>query len=497
MMYTATFDMGTTAAKGVLVSDDRKIVFQHSVPLDTYFEGDFKEQDPRQWYNAFITIAHEMFSRGFSSEDIRGIIMSGQMQDLIPLDAEGFPVRNAILYSDGRADREAKEISELIGDEAILRITGNRMDASIPAAKLLWYRKHELENYQKTEIYLGCSKDYITAQLCDTYACDVTAASTFGLMNIREKRWEASLLSALDISERTLPKIFYCHEKAGEVTLKGAKETGFLPGTPVYAGTGDAGASTLASGVSQPGEYSIYLGTSGWIASVSDDVLQRDAGGVFNLAGVPMDTYINVVPFLNAGGVHKWISGILHPEESSLPKYDYVDQLLSKSTAGSNGLLFLPYLSGERFPVMDSDTKGCYIGVVNETSKMDLARAPLEGVAYSIRQGLEAIGGTPSLVTLVGGGAKTPVWRQVLADVLDQKIVVPSGSEYLPALAIASSVLIAQGVEQDYGSFIRSIVEDTQTKTYLPDPQAVLVMEAQYQRFIKIHQSVAPLFELP
>ncbi|MDR2160389.1 MAG: hypothetical protein LBP23_10030, partial [Treponema sp.] len=439
MPYAAAFDLGTTAVKGVLVSEEGKAVLQHTLPLKTLFSGNCKEQNPDDWYNAFCSISRMIFKNGFSPEQICGIIMSGQMQDLIPVDGKGNPLRNAILYSDGRAVEEAAYINSLIGEDSIRRITGNVMDASIPAAKLLWYKKNEESNYNKTVSVLGSSKDYVLLQLCGKMAGDVTSASTFGLMDIHKKRWDASLLNALAIPPRILPELFACGDQAGTVSKTGAEQTGFLPGTPVYAGSGDAGASTLSSGITRAGEYSIYLGTSGWIAAISKDVLSRS--GVFNLAAIQPDLYINVVPFLNAGGVHKWISGILWSSESGQDKYDYIDSLLENSAAGSGGLLFLPYLSGERFPVMDPKIRGACIGIDNETTRSQMARACLEGVAFSIRQGLETISRDKAKkIILTGGGAKTPVWRQILADVLHSSVTQnEDGSEYLPSIALSGS----------------------------------------------------------
>jgi xylulokinase len=356
MSYVAAFDLGTTAVKGVLVSGERKAVFQHTLPLKTLFSGDYKEQSPHDWYGAFCGISRMIFENGFSPKEILGVIMSGQMQDLIPVDGEGNPLRNAILYSDGRAAEEAAYINASIGEDSIRRITGNAMDASIPAAKLLWYKKNEESSYRKTVSVLGSSKDYVILRLCGKMTGDVTSASTFGLMDIHEKRWDDALLNALAIPPHILPELFFCGDQAGTVSKTGAEQTGFLQGTPVYAGSGDAGASTLSSGITRDGEYSIYLGTSGWIAAISKDILSRP--GVFNLAAIPPDLYINVVPFLNAGGVHKWVGGLLWSAESGLDKYDYIDSLLENSAAGSGGLLFLPYLSGERFPVMDPKIRG-------------------------------------------------------------------------------------------------------------------------------------------
>jgi xylulokinase len=419
--------------------------------------------------------------------------MSGQMQDLIPVDRRGDPVRPAILYSDGRAGEEAARLVSLLGEAALGR-TGNVLDGSIPAAKLLWFREHEGENYARTASVLGSSKDFVILKLCGKAVADITAASTLGLMDIREKRWDGAILKALDLDPGLLPALYSAGEEAGRVSAAGAAETGFKAGTPVYAGSGDAGASTLASGIIRPGEYNIYLGTSGWIAAISGGVVS--APGVFNLAAVPPGLYINVVPFLNAGGVHAWVSGLW---TAGAGAYDHADALLEKSEPGSGGLLFLPYLGGERFPVMDPRVRGAYIGISRETTPAQMTRACLEGVAFSIRQGLETMapGDAPRKISLIGGGAKTALWRQILADVLQSPVTVAEeSSEYLPCIALAAAVFIAQGLEASYESYMAAIRGPAgKILRYEPDEQAVAALEAQYRRYLKIYPGVRGIFD--
>jgi xylulokinase len=236
----------------------------------------------------------------------------------------------------------------------------------------------------------------------------------------------------------------------------------------------------------------VYLGTSGWIATLSRDVLARP--GVFNLAAIPPDLYINVVPFLNAGGVHKWISGVLGAEGAGLNFYDHTDSLLEKSEPGSGGLLFLPYLSGERFPVMDPKIRGAYVGLGNETGPAQMARACLEGVAFSIRQGLEAIDpGGAEKISLIGGGAKTPVWRQILADALQSPVtVLGDHSEYLPSIALAGAVFIDQGLAGSYEEFAASLGASRENRRYVPG--APEIMETQYRRYLKLYPALKGLF---
>ena len=492
MRYTAAFDVGTTALKGVLISDKKELAFEKSLPLETISIGEHKEQNPNDWYKAFCTLSALMVKE-VPAENIRGIIMSGQMQDLIPIDDACEALGNAVLYSDGRAEEEASRINSLVGEDNIRRITGNAMDASIPAAKLLWLRNHYNERYKKIKYVLGSSKDFILQKICGRVAGDHTAASTFGLMDIHKKQWDDSLLASLSIPKEMLPELLSCEEQCGKVSQAAENQTGFRRGTLVYTGSGDAGASTLSARITGPGEYNIYLGTSGWIAAVSQDVINRP--GVFNLAAISKGLYINVVPFLNAGGVHKWISDLLWTAELGCPKYDYIDSLLEQSEAGSGGLLFLPYLSGERFPVMDAKIRGAFIGLNNDTTRAQMARSCLEGVAFSIRQGFEALNTEkPKKINLVGGGAKTPVWRQIMADVLGMPItVLASSSEYLPSVALSSIVFIDQCLETSYNAFLTSLPA-TEEFTSNPSPVSQKFMNEQYLKYLKVYPAIKELF---
>lgn len=490
--FIATFDIGTTAVKGVLMSEEGKNIMEESVGLETIFLEDWKEQRPSDWYAAFCKISRGFFEKGISPSDVKGIVMSGQMQDLIPIGADFLPVRNAILYSDGRASAEAQEILKVIGEETIRKSTGNHFDGSMPFAKLLWVKKQEPINYSKIKKVLISSKDYIIAKLTGNFVTDVTAAATSGCMDIRKKQWNTSWLLPFELDWGKLPRLCYAQDEAGRVHGNGSVDSGYLEGTPVYVGTGDAGATTLASGIAKDGEFNINLGTSGWIACVSDTVLERP--GVFNLAAMPKDSYINVVPFLNAGNVHKWITGILKEDKPENP-YEQINLLLEKSEAGSNGVMFLPYLVGERFPVMDTEIKGAFIGLVPETTKSDLARSTLEGVAYSIRQGMESIGRVPCKISIIGGGAKVSTWCQILADMLNHPVYAYGDSEYLPSAAISSAVLIGQGKIADYKDFTDSLQNSATSQCYYPIPAHVKKYESIYPRYKRLYPAIQTLAE--
>lgn len=484
MQYIATFDVGTTAVKGVLVDLEGCAAVSKSIHIPTIAENGHQEQDPKTWLDAFQTIS-QIFAASVSPADIVGIVMSGQMQDLILLDAKLRPVANVILYSDGRAGEEARILESAYGAEHFLAVTGNRCDGSLPLPKLMWVKKNCPELYAQTAHVLISSKDYLIARLTGICCGDVTACSTAGAMDIRKKCWALDLLTTAAVSPALFPALHASHDQVGTVLPDAAKEFGYLPGTPVYAGVGDAGATTLASGIACPGQYNINLGTSGWVATVSDAPLIADAG-VFNLAATTENCYINVVPFLNAGNVHRWISKVFSKREDAID-YAAMSERLRSSEPGSHGVLFLPYLVGERFPVLDPDIRGSYVGLTPQTSAADMARACLEGVAFSIRQGLETLGTQPTTLSLIGGGGQEPIWCQILADVLGQDIIVFQNAETLPAMAVASSALLAMGKINSYAQFTDSICGEAHHTLYRSDPTAHQVYNQLFARYCHLY----------
>ena len=479
MTYIAAFDAGTTAVKGTLVNEAGEAILSRSVELSKLCHDGFQEQAPQDWWAAFCEISRQ-FTEAVPAKDISGIIMSGQMQDLIPLDGNLDPVCPTILYSDGRAEAQAAVLETAVGGDGFLRTTGNRCDGSLPLPKLMWLKEHRPELYARTAHVLISSKDYLIARLTGVCAGDVTACATAGAMDIRRKCWDERLLSAAGVEPGLFPTLYHPHQQVGTVLPEAAATCGYRAGTAVFAGIGDAGATTLASGIRQPGQYNINLGTSGWVAAVSDDILLMEAG-VFNLAAAEEGCYINVVPFLNAGNIHKWIAGVLG-RKSGAPDYETVNALLKDSVPGSHGVLSLPYLSGERFPVLDPEARGCFFGLTGETSASDLARACLEGVAFSLRQGMERLPVPPVSISLIGGGGREVVWCQLLADVLDHDITVLGDTEFRAAQALAALARRGTGT---------GLAEDG--TVYRPRSQYRALYDAQYARYQKLYPALQGL----
>lgn len=400
---------------------------------------------------AFLALSAKILGK-FGRSAIDALIFSGQMQDVIPVSEDGMALRNAILYSDGRAGTEAENILKQVGETEFFRVTGNHIDGSIPLAKMVWIKEREPWIYEKTAAFLISSKDYVTARLTGNLTGDVTACSTAGAMDLEKKAWSESLIRAAGLDGKKFPKLLYAHEPAGTISKRAAAESGYREGTEVFAGTGDAGATTLASGILNPGEYNINLGTSGWVAAVSGQFMGCGGGG-FNLAAMEPGKYINVVPYLNGGNVHRFVSGLLTPGEGGEPDFDRMSGLLEKCVPGS----------------------------------------ALEGVAFSIRQGMELMAEPPRKITLIGGGAREKAWCKILCDVMGKPIYVYEKPDLLPALAIASSVMLARGSIQDYGEFIRRLQDSESCTVFRPRPDAAALYDRLYDRYKMLYPAVKGL----
>jgi len=408
------------------------------------------------------------------------------MQDLIVIGKNGELMSNAIMYNDHRGKSQLNLISDDL-TKLIIEKSANELNGTIPLTKLLWVRNNEEEIYKSIYKILFSSKDYIITKLTNEYVSDVTTLATSGCMDIQSKQY-INEISSLGFDMEILPKICYADEVAGIVTSKAANETGFLVGTKVYVGSGDAGATTLASGISKEGEINISLGTSGWVASISNSVCEN----VFNLAAINRGLYINVIPVLNAGNVHKWLANVI---DGTAIKYDILHDAINESVPCSNGLYFLPYIVGERFPVSDDKVRGCYIGINANTTKADIIRSTLEGVAFSIKQSLVALNIKPNKISLIGGGAKDSNWNQIFADVLGVDVIVYENSKFLPSMALASIVMLAQGKINSYDEFVTKLIKNEKSEVFKFSCDVNKIYNKGFEKFIKIYPAVKNLYD--
>ena len=475
MAIIAAFDLGTTALKCAVVDDEQNVLFSGKENIKTYESDSFIEQNPEEWWSAFLSL-----SSRFDTSAVDYIIFSGQMQDLYFVDKDGHSIGNAVLYNDQRGKDYVDRIPEYVGKETSINI-----DGSIPITKMLWFKDHSPETLEKAEYLMISAKDYLIFKLTGNSVSDATNMATSGMMDIKTKEY-IDLEGFVD--GIILPAIRCSDEIAGRVLPKVSGSTGYRECVEVFVGSGDAGATTLASGVTKKGEFSVNLGTSGWVAAISDSPME----GVFNLPAINRGLYINVIPVLNAAVVHNWVARFLFGTDED--RYSKLHELLSKEEGSNRDLICMPYLVGERFPVADDKVRGVFIGADLSTTKADFARSALEGVAFSLRQGLEKQGIKATSVSLIGGGAAESAWDQIMANVFNSQTKVFGDSDVLPSIMLSSVVLYGKGIIKNYDEFILSVLEKQECKIYHPDEKESERYDLLFERFKRIYPSIKNCF---
>jgi xylulokinase len=501
MKYIASFDIGTTSAKGILVSEHATIHEETTIALRTEYgqEGETQtiEQDPEQWYEAVVAIAQTWWSSGINPADVQLIVMSGQMQDCIPVDGEGRPVRPAILYADVRAGQQAGRIAAELGEANIRRVTGNHMDGSLTFPKILWLMEHERAGYEKTASFLISSKDYVIRKLTGRHVADPTTGATTGVMDLSTRQWRGEWLRQFGVDIGKMPELLSADSIAGHVLPEAAAATGFAARTPVLCGIGDAGATTIGAGVTEPGDVYAYLGTSGWVAATTDRV-GSIAGGGFHLAHGASRLLIAITPLSNAGSAHKWALSVFGSRGTTdeAAAFAELEQEMAACDRSRSGAIFLPYLNGERCPVNDPLASGCFFGLTSRTTRAEMSCAVLEGVAMAMRQVMEllSVSNRSRRLVLIGGGTRSRVWNQIFADITGMEITVPKEAQFLPALGCAAAGFVSLGWSESYGQFAKTRLASQPFDRYVPDDALNQVYQKKYERYLMLYPALQDVF---
>jgi xylulokinase len=461
MAYFIGIDSSTTATKALLMDQDGKISGVASSEYD--FQAPYplwSEQDANLWWTATVeSIRKVLDDAGVTGEQVQGIGLTGQMHGLVLLNKSGKPLRPAILWNDQRTGPQCDEIRSLLGKENLIQITGNDALAGFTAPKILWVQQEEPEVYAQVA-HILLPKDYVRYKLTGEYACDRAGGAGTILFDIRQRTWSDEILEKLDIDPSWLPPTFEGIEVTGTISAEAAAATGLCAGTPVMAGGGDQAAAAVGTGAVEEGVVSLSLGTSGVVFGASDKPVIEPDGRLHAFChAVPGKWHLMGV-MLSAAGSLRWHRDTFAPDVAFS---ELVDQAAAVSP-GSDGLLFLPYLTGERTPHPDPLARGAFIGLTVRHSLPHLTRAVLEGVAFGLRDSFELMKHAGlaqiSQVRVTGGGAKSPLWRQILADVLGTELVTLNsveGAAYGAALLAA----VGAGIFADVPTACNAVVRIT------------------------------------
>lgn len=447
--YWMGLDVGTGGSRALLVDQAGalKASFTAVHAEMTMLQPLWAEQDPDDWWRASKeAIQGVLRQSGVSSDQVRGIGLSGQMHGLTLLDESNCVIRPALIWCDQRSQPQVDFINGRVGKGKVLECTANPMLTGFTLPKLLWVRDHEPAAYARIRKML-LPKDYIRFQLTGEFASDVSDASGTALFDVVNRRWSFELADLLGIDRAMLPPVYESSEITGKVSAIAAGLTGLAAGTVVVGGGGDQAASAVGNGIVEQGIVSCTLGTSGVVFAHMDKVAYDPAGRVHTFChAVPGKWHVMGVT-QGAGLSLQWFRNQLAPGIA----YDALMAEAAASPAGADGLYWLPYLMGERTPHLDATIRGGWIGLTARHTRADLIRSLIEGVCYSQRDGLdiiEELGIGVASVRASGGGANSPFWRQLLADILDKRVVTLAGQE---GSAYGAALLAMVGTSE-YGS---------------------------------------------
>jgi xylulokinase len=452
MVYFIGIDIGTTGAKAVLMDVNGVVVTTATIEYQMFTPHPlWAEQNPDDWWNATCKSIQNVLSQSkINVGDVKGVGLTGQMHGLVTLDKDGKVLYPCIMWNDQRTSVECKEITDKIGFKNLLSITGNQVLPGFTAPKILWLRKNKPDIYSKINKVL-LPKDYIRFKLTNEFFSDVSDASGTLLLNVKERKWSQEILNKLEIPIEWLPEVVESISQTGSITKQASDLTGLIEGTPVFAGGGDQAAGGIGAGVVKEGIVSIVLGTSGVVFTHSDKYRIEPEGKLHAFCHSAPEKWHLMGVTLSAAGSFRWYRDTFAYEEklvaqkSSKDVYEILTNKASTIPAGSEGLFFLPYLSGERTPYSDPNAKGAFIGLSVRHTKAHLTRSVLEGVAYSLKDCFELIsnlGIKAESLIISGGGAKSKLWRSIIADVFNAEIKTLTCTEGAP---YGAAILAAVG----------------------------------------------------
>ena len=492
MPYLLGLDIGTSGAKALLC-DERGAVLATATaeyPLSSP-RPLWSEQDPADWWRGARAALRDVVAQaGVAPGQIAGLGLTGQMHGAVFLDARDAVIRPALLWNDQRTAAECAEIAERVGAARLIALAGNPALTGFQAPKILWLRNHEPKRYARLARVL-LPKDYIRLKLTGQAASDASDAAGTLLLDLRARDWSDEILQALDIPREWLPEVVEGPEVTGGLLPDVAAELGLPAGVPVVAGGGDNAAAAVGTGVVRAGAISSSIGTSGVLFAHADEIALDPQGRLHTFCHAVPGRYHLMAVTLSAGGAFRWLRDTLNVrtfERSNVQPLDYDDLTLMAANVpiGAEGLVFLPYLTGERTPHLDPLARGAFVGLTARHNAGHMARAVMEGVVFSLRDGLEimrALGLSVGEVRATGGGARSPLWRQMQADVYGAEVATLAAEEG-PAYGAALLAGVGTGLFADVGDAVgRCVVVGGVTQ---PDPAA----RARYEQVYSIYRQL-------
>lgn len=482
-------DLGTSGVRAVVTNPSGKLIRAagRSVAILAPRPG-LAEQRPGAWWEATVQAVREATSG--IGDSVRALSLAGQMHGTVLLDAAGKPLGNAIIWADGRSTEEAEEMSTIFGQESFVRLTGTAPFTGFMGPTLLWLKRREPARLEATRAAI-LPKDYLRFELTGEVATDPTDASSTALFDVRNRRWSTRTIRSLGLPEDLFPAVVEPADPAGELRRAAALELGLPPFIPVAAGCADQAAQALANGLLDPGRASLTLGSGGQILAPLAAIPAVPSPLHHVFCHAPSDRWYIMGAMLNAGLSLRWLRDTL-----GLPGgksgFALLSRMASEAPAGSDGLLFLPYLSGERTPLMDPRARGCFIGLSLRHGRGHLARSVMEGVGFALRQvveSVEAAGVHFPVLLASGGGLSDPLWRRIIADILNRTLTTIDRREQT-GLGAALLAGICAGTLDGYDE-LRERADRLESAVSPPTRSGIY--EENYRRFIALYPRLRPL----
>ena len=477
--YILAHDLGTTGNKATLFDTAGVAVASAFESYETaYPRPNWAEQDAGDWRRAIFEGTRRLLVQAAVPPGaVAAVSFSGHMQGALLVERDGTPLRPHILWADQRATSQADLIRDVCGEEAIYRLTGHRASAAYTAARVLWVKDNQPDIYRRAYKVLQ-SKDYAAFVLTGVFATDHSDASGTQVFDLVGRRWATDVLAALGLPPDLFPDAHPSSTIVGKVTAEAAAATGLLSGTPVVIGGGDGACATVGAGSVQEGDTYTYVGSSAWIALSTRQPIFDPQRRTFTYAHLIPDLYFPVGTTQAAGGAYGWLERLLRGDDGEMPIYQALDAQAATAPAGARGLLFLPYLLGERSPHWNPLARAAFVGLAMPHGRAELARAALEGVAFNMR--------------LIGGGARSAVWRQILADIYELPILLPRLTAEATALGAAIAGGVGVGLFPDFSVARRLIPAETAER---PNPANRRRYDALYPLFQQTYAALEPIFE--
>lgn len=487
MLYIGV-DLGTSAVKLLLMEGNGTIknIVSREYPLSFPHPG-WSEQKPEDWWSNVIEGIKEL-TEGFDKSQVAGISFGGQMHGLVILDKDDNVIRPAILWNDGRTQAETDYLNNEIGKDKLVSMTANIAFAGFTAPKILWVKNNEPENFKKiAKIMLP--KDYLAYMLSGTFCSDVSDASGMLLLDVKNRTWSDEMLKICGITKEQLPKLFESYEVVGTLKPEIAKELGLKESVKIVAGAGDNAAAAVGTGTVGDGRCNISLGTSGTVF-ISSKNFEKNENPAIHLFDHADGTYHLMGCMLSAASCNKWwMDEIIATKDYSGEQKGITDEML-----GRNHVYFLPYLMGERSPHNNPDARGAFIGMSMDSTRTDMTQAILEGVAFGLRDSVEVarkLGIKLERTKICGGGAKSPLWKKIIANVMNLKVDVIESEEgpgYGGAILAAVACGEYASVEEATSKLVKVI------DTVEPDPAIAARYEEQYRKFVRMYPALKDVY---